>query len=529
MPLARCQRDGLQRAAFRGKAPPRRPPRIQRILSDERWNLCLSVELFQAIHVRIFGASPVYRPQCGCCQAACGSGLASLAEWFRSLCEAWPEAEEPGHARLQRIHEERAREQAAAKVRAEEEKLEKERLSFGQLPVPVNADLAQSLVNALRQSAQQAEELASAYVPSKEEESGESLSDQLEKLLAKFEDQAPEVQDHASSQSTMNTEAPNASEAAALQDHIVACRAVEDRVVPLLPVLEQDEATTRLVTALAALEVGEDLRNHTSELLGGPFRSLSTADACWGLCSQKRRLILDQLPCGDWEQLRRRGVGWWLGDQNSLELLDVIVTKLAQSSLAKLRSNSSTWSGAWCEQEDAAQKRRKAIDEAVFWSTVLGSSVNKLRALMRAGLLKESDGKGLSALLQHEKVHEPEFLWKNAFRLLQLHRYHLAAGLFLLSGSVEEAARVLASHVKDLQLVIVVTRRHRDVLATLLGHHLQTNDPWRRLLLSHLGSAAEAVEAEADAEMFDSLLTCDSDAACLSAVAEQLNGMSLRH
>ena len=29
--------------------------------------------------------------------------------------------------------------------------------SFGQLPVPVNADLAQSLVNALRQSAQQAE------------------------------------------------------------------------------------------------------------------------------------------------------------------------------------------------------------------------------------------------------------------------------------------------------------------------------------------------------------------------------------
>ncbi|CAJ1458143.1 unnamed protein product [Effrenium voratum] len=401
--------------------------------------------------------------------------------------------------------------------------------SFGQLPVPVNADLAQSLVNALRQSAQQAEELASAYVPSKEEESGESLSDQLEKLLAKFEDQAPEVQDHASSQSTMNTEAPNASEAAALQDHIVACRAVEDRVVPLLPVLEQDEATTRLVTALAALEVGEDLRNHTSELLGGPFRSLSTADACWGLCSQKRRLILDQLPCGDWQQLRRRGVGWWLGDQNSLELLDVIVTKLAQSSLAKLRSNSSTWSGAWCEQEDAAQKRRKAIDEAVFWSTVLGSSVNKLRALMRAGLLKESDGKGLSALLQHEKVHEPEFLWKNAFRLLQLHRYHLAAGLFLLSGSVEEAARVLASHVKDLQLVIVVTRRHRDVLATLLGHHLQTNDPWRRLLLSHLGSAAEAVEAEADAEMFDSLLTCDSDAAGLSAVAEQLNGMSLRH
>lgn len=62
-----------------------------------------------------------------------------------------------------------------------------------------------------------------------------------------------------------------------------------------------------------------------------------------------------------------------------------------------------------------------------------------------------------------KRPHIPFFLWppisRNAFRLLQLHRYHLAAALFLLSGAVEEAALVLANHLKDLQLVILVTRR----------------------------------------------------------------------
>ncbi|CAK9030778.1 Uncharacterized protein SCF082_LOCUS19344 [Durusdinium trenchii] len=64
---------------------------------------------------RLFGGSPVgRRPQCGC-----GAGILSIGEWFRSLCEPAVPAEEPGHARLQRIHEERAREQAAEKARLE--------------------------------------------------------------------------------------------------------------------------------------------------------------------------------------------------------------------------------------------------------------------------------------------------------------------------------------------------------------------------------------------------------------------------
>ena len=47
-----------------------------------------------------------------------------------------------------------------------------------------------------------------------------------------------------------------------------------------------------------------------------------------------------------------------------------------------------------------------------------------------------------STIFQHIPLFEPyskkKSSLRNAFRLLQLHRYHLAAGLFLLSGSVED-------------------------------------------------------------------------------------------
>ncbi|CAE7211186.1 unnamed protein product [Symbiodinium microadriaticum] len=66
-------------------------------------------------------ASPVNVPKgCGC------GGLLSLGDWLRSLCEPWPEDEEPGHARLQRLHEKRLREQAAERALAEARKLAEE-------------------------------------------------------------------------------------------------------------------------------------------------------------------------------------------------------------------------------------------------------------------------------------------------------------------------------------------------------------------------------------------------------------------
>lgn len=561
-------------------------------------------------------------------QCSCGDGILSLGDWFRSICEPSTPAEEPGHARLQRIHEERAREQAAAKARAEELKLENERkakewekemaeiekrraelegealekdclayfatadlllarhedgneeetqdeetpqteevaaeelppvenkspipeillswlderclpddvqASFGQLPDERCLGLADSLLESLKASARFCEETADTFAPPKEEEEGESLSEQLERLLAKYED--PDAQDTSPLASTGNAENVDLGELVHLQEHIAACSAVSDRLSPLIPVLEGDLATTRLVVALSTVDIGCDLARHVPDgSLPAPFQSLSTADVCWGLCSEKRRLVLDACCLkltAEWSELRRNGVGWWISarDPQGLELLNLLVTKLAQSSLAKLRSQ--TQLGGALEIMDANEARsnvrRQNIDEAVFWSVVLGSTIPKLRALLKTGLLRESQQGGLAVLLQHEKVGEPEFLRKNAFRLLQLHRYHLAAALFLLSDAVEEAALVLANHLQDLQLVLVVTRRHPDVCHGIMKKCLEDlpDDPWLRLLLAYHGgdtvrpSFSENVTS-AEQEIFDRSLRLCQDARGLAKVVDQL-------
>ncbi|CAK9030777.1 Uncharacterized protein SCF082_LOCUS19343 [Durusdinium trenchii] len=272
-----------------------------------------------------------------------------------------------------------------------------------------------------------------------EDDAEESLSDQLEKLLAKYED--TETMQDTSTQSTGVNEIPPdlTGELAALQEHCSACDALEEKVSSLVPCLHGDYPTTRLVVALAAMEMGQDLARHGE--LPGPFQSLSSADVCWGLVSEKRRLVLETLLGSgpvSWPELRCSNVAYWLGTRQaqSLELVEFLLTRLVQSSLAKLRSNTQ---GGSLEMSDAqaearSNSRRQNIDEAVFWSVVLGSNVTKLRALLRTGLLRESQTGGLAVLLQHERVGEPDFLRKNAFRLLELHRFHLSAALFLLSG-----------------------------------------------------------------------------------------------
>eukprot|EP00438_Fugacium_kawagutii_P011857 Skav236799 [mRNA] locus=scaffold1361:572805:575320:- [translate_table: standard] len=121
-------------------------------------------------------------------------------------------------------------------------------------------------------------------------------------------------------------------------------------------------------------------------------------------------------------------------------------------------------------------------------------------------------------------------------RLLQLHRYHLAAALFLLSGAVEEAALVLANHLKDLQLVILVTRRHQDVCQGIMKKHIEelpvNGDPWLRLLLAyHSGDPGDSIDLMKDVEdvtsveqeLFDSSLRpCQDHRGELAKVAEQL-------
>merc|ERR1712039_80502 len=90
---------------------------------------------------------------------------------------------------------------------------------------------------------------------------------------------------------------------------------------------------------------------------------------------------------------------------------------------------------------------------------------------------------------------------KNAFRLLQLHRFHLAAALFVLGDSMEEAAKVVAGHLRDIQLMVLVTRNCRQVAAPLLLECLEESafssvDPWLNFLLAwHAGKTDVATKA----------------------------------
>ena len=60
--------------------------------------------------------------------------------------------------------------------------------------------------------------------------------------------------------------------------------------------------------------------------------SVHFTKVCWGLCSEKRRLIVDGLFSSgvSWSDLRRKGVAWWLSarDSQGLELLNLLVTML---------------------------------------------------------------------------------------------------------------------------------------------------------------------------------------------------------
>lgn len=68
-------------------------------------------------------------------------------------------------------------------------------------------------------------------------------------------------------------------ELALLHEHIAACNFASDRLSSLIPCLENDLATTRLVVALSTVEIGIDLGKHVPEgMLPPAFQHLSTAD-----------------------------------------------------------------------------------------------------------------------------------------------------------------------------------------------------------------------------------------------------------
>lgn len=417
--------------------------------------------------------------------------------------------------------------------------------SFGELPLSHDVELVTSLAEVLKASAYEAETEEADMARQADNVCGldstsrgaagnlsddEALDADLAKLLAKFsEDTDDRTTEEAVAEplACVYEERPEDTlRREVLRVHAEKCRAIAARVEALAPCTATDSFSARLVVALAALDIGglwpppsaplPGLRETNWPLLC----NMSTADACWALCSEKKRLIIEQMLPGvyaegrwTWAELRQTAIGWWLAAPGDEQQLEALVTKLAQSSMVRLRKIASPESprhkamrnGTGPEEdpleaeEEAARQaaaKRHALDEGVFWSVLLGAGVPKLKALLRTGVLKEhttGSGGSLEALLQHPKSSDPEFLRKNAFRLLQLHRYHLAAAVFLLSGSFAEAAQVVATRMEDLQLMLLVTRKNKACARRLLeehvidGHH-KSGDPWLSFLLSwHLG------------------------------------------
>eukprot|EP00439_Symbiodinium_sp_Y106_P037507 s6779_g4.t1 len=363
----------------------------------------------------------------------------------------------------------------------------------------------------------------------------ENFGEQLDQLLARYEEdvsrgsqRSPEVVEAADAESSKASRAEEAADwVKALVDILEAVlpklRKVSDALTASASTASPDPGSECLCLALAVSELGQKFRRlEESPPQGpsipalrffhqGPFLGPATADILWGLVAQQKPLLLENwvlVSRGSWQMMRATGVGWW----GSSALLDQIVTRLAQASMAKLRSGSShslaatvalkprsqssaddrtfdtgVWGRAPEEQEQVA--RKLAVDEAVFWSVVLGASCPKLRALCKTGLFKEEAGGQLWTLLSHERANEPAFLRKNAFRLLELHRFHLAAALFLLAGSCEEALQIISRHLKDLQLCVLVARdpKHREALQKVLQRteQAEAEDLWLRRLLAY--------------------------------------------
>jgi len=116
---------------------------------------------------------------------------------------------------------------------------------------------------------------------------------------------------------------------------------------------------------------------------------------------------------------------------------------------------------------------------------------------MKTGMLKGEPA--LETLLNHEKSSDPQFIHKNAVGLLSKHRYFLALALFLLSGHLEDAVRIAARQLNDLQLALVLCRRDLEVVKPVLEHSLDgplpQRDPWLKFLLMwHAGYHDAAVE-----------------------------------
>jgi hypothetical protein len=379
------------------------------------------------------------------------------------------------------------------------------------------APFLESLSHALSRSAEQADVEAAHAEGARKEPEETGLNDQWDKLLAKFameEEKTAELPMEDSGNlgfSSAETDAMVAS----LRERAMLHRAVVTCITGLLPCLLNDPASSRLVAALAMLEVGahDGIKVKVGPQLceaGTPMQAISSADACWALCSEKRQLIVDNLLPSvltkgqwSWQELRRTGLGWWLAGSSGTALADMVVARLLQSATAQLRSASSQ--PALVRTDSSIDRRMKGlVDEMFFWCVLSGAKLARLRALVKTGILKAEPA--VATLLEHPRSSDAQFLRKNAFRLLSIHRFHLAASLFMLCGSHDEAARVVAHRLQDIQLLLLVTRHCPDIATPLLHECLRElsltagRDAWLHfLLLWHAGDREAALHSAAEA------------------------------
>jgi len=335
-----------------------------------------------------------------------------------------------------------------------------------------------------------------------------------------------------------------------LRAKAVRYRDVGQRLTTLLPSLRGDLVSSRFAAALAVLGAGEagniskGINNSGSidrldQAFLRPTRALSTADVCWALCSEKRRLMLElALPGvgaeGDrwcWGNLRHAAVGWWLHGVDSVELLETVVTKMSRFAMVRLRKHIADTAREF-ETRQPDRKTRDFIDEVIFWLTVLSPSLSKLQALHKTGVI--SGDPGLNMFFKHSRLGQVEFMRKNAFACRKKHRFRLAASIFLLNDCTEDAARVVAGDMHDVQLMLVLARRHPDLAAKLLRRALEdsplaSQDPWLRLLVAwHAGDRGAELRGACGVALEGSN-TCDElDAAVEDDGAQPLFDGALR-
>eukprot|EP00929_Paragymnodinium_shiwhaense_P119043 TRINITY_DN90932_c0_g1_i1.p1 TRINITY_DN90932_c0_g1~~TRINITY_DN90932_c0_g1_i1.p1 ORF type:complete len:687 (+),score=187.43 TRINITY_DN90932_c0_g1_i1:73-2133(+) len=431
---------------------------------------------------------------------------------------------------------------------------------FGELPVVIqrNIALVRTFAEALEESAAAADKAAAELVGQVKKESPRDLNKDLDRLIAKYarapgfdspseSTNAPELDENeqaaldemaaaeAAERAAEKAREWNAELLELYRNRGLRHRDVASRLATLVPCLEGCPASSRLAMALAGWDSDEPActtttsgsvepqqqsalahlsidphghHQHASLTLPPVWNALSTADACWAICSEKRHLIVEHLLPGAraegrwaWPDLRKAGVGYWLCGPGSEDLLESLVTKLAQSALQSARK-SGTGSGLFGRQDsdvschlqrqqstDAERAARRKVDDAFFWYVVMGTKLPKLRMLLKTGVLKGEPH--LSVLLNHEKAEEESFMRKNAFYLVKMHRYQLAAAVFMLAGCVEDAAKMVVRRMHDLQLGMVLTRKHPVVKEGMLREVMDelkppaSDDPWLGFLLNY--------------------------------------------